>query len=154
MYLLTALDICDNLVYFKTFDAKIYFFEQLVSEKSLSKVSLPCDRSLRQARPNCYGELFLSGTVAGGPRQLPIQFLIQIYVSGLIPSPSTAPVPCWCGKCQHQVMETQTAPCRISTSTRLPDACITRPATDPAIICCLLTNGLSVHGISSQVFIF
>ena len=26
MYLLTVLNICKNLVYFKTFDAKIYFF--------------------------------------------------------------------------------------------------------------------------------
>ena len=30
-----------------------------------------------------------------------------VSVLGLIPSPSAAPVPCWCGKCQHQVMETQ-----------------------------------------------
>ena len=29
---------------------------------------------------------------------------------GLVPSQSTAPVPCWCGKCRHLVMETQTVP--------------------------------------------
>ena len=79
IYLLTVLNICDNTVYFKTFDAKINFFELLVSEKLLFKVSLPCDRSLRQAGPNWSGEIFLSGRVAGGPRQLPILSTIHIY---------------------------------------------------------------------------
>ena len=33
-----------------------------------------------------------------------------VSVSGLIPSLSAAPVPCWYRKCQHQVMETQPVP--------------------------------------------
>ena len=31
-----------------------------------------------------------------------------VSVSGLIPSLSAAPVPCWCRKCQNQIMVTQT----------------------------------------------
>ena len=46
--------------------------------------------------------------------QVETQFIASqpftVYVSDLIPSPSAAPVPCWCGKCQHQIIETQTVP--------------------------------------------
>ena len=48
------------------------------------------------------------------PHQAETQFIssrpFPVSVSGLIPSASTALVPCWCGKCPHQVIETQTVP--------------------------------------------
>ena len=35
---------------------------------------------------------------------------LPVSVSGLIPSQYAAPVPCWSGKFQHQVIKTQTVP--------------------------------------------
>ena len=48
--------------------------------------------------------------MGGGGTQFIASQPFPVSGSGLIPSPSAAPVPCWCGKCQHQVMETQTVP--------------------------------------------
>ena len=49
-----------------------------------------------------------------GSDRVDTQFLtsqsVPASVSSLIPSPSGAPVLCWCSKCQHQNMETQPVP--------------------------------------------
>ena len=79
-------------------------------------------------------EIQTAGPLSMNPHQVETQFtssqLLPVSVSGLIPSSSAASVPCWCGKCQHQFIETQTVP---EHSTRLPEACITRLATDLTI---------------------
>ena len=46
------------------------------------------------------------------PHQVETQFIASqpfpVSASGLFPSPTTAPVLCWCGKCQHRDLETMT----------------------------------------------
>ena len=57
-------------------------------------------------------EILTTGPLAMIPHQVETQFIASqpfpVSVSGLIPSLSATPVPCWYRKCQYQTMVTQT----------------------------------------------